>query len=344
MMGGRPHRLQRNDKNWHSSDKKSPWPETGQVTEIMRPDVLVIGGGPAGLSAASWCSELGLDALLVERSNDIGGQLHRIYGPIENYLGRRAASGQEMLSHFRSSVEGAKFKLLTSVGVDSIKANSNEALLTTGDTILYRALIIATGVRRRNLNVPGELEFRGKGVIESGTRDATFATDKDVVVVGGGDAAVENALILSKVAKLVRIIHRRRDLSARAEFLADLQKQGNIEIIWDSAVRGIDGDGSVERVAVENLFSGEVRHIDTQAVLVRIGVQPNGEQFAKWAELDDGGYVKVGANGQASYTNIFAVGDVANPVSPTISTAVGTGATAAKAVYELLRKTTEPSP
>ena len=303
--------------------------------EAFQTDVVVIGGGPAGLSAAVWCAELGLGAVLLERESDIGGQLRGIYGPIENYLGRRAENGAEMLRYFRES--STRFDFVRRVGTEAISIHmpARSVALGDGSEIAFGCLIIATGVRRRRLGVPGELEFQGKGIIESGMRDRELVNGKKVVIVGGGDAAIENALILSEFASSVTVIHRRRGFTARDKMVRRIDDRGNVEFLLGSEVTKITGGRAVSAVEVTDTASGQVRHFPTDAVLIRIGVEPNSELIRGIVDLDARGYVVVNTRGETNVEYVFAVGDVANPVSPTLSTATGTGATAAKACAEL---------
>lgn len=307
------------------------------MTKKRETEVVIVGAGPAGLSAALWCSELGLEVILLERAYDLGGQLHRIHAPIENYLGIRARDGDEMLGHFRSSVDCLDFLRLTECEVRSVDPAAREAHLMNGDVVSYGALIIATGVRRRRLGVSGETELRGKGIIGSGVRDRSDAVDRNVVVVGGGDAAVENALILADVAASVTLVHRRDELTARPEFVSTLREKKNIDLMYDSVVTAIEGDSKVTGVVIENVSSGQVSRLPSDVVLVRIGVEPNSEFVRDVVALDDQGYITVDATCQTNAAGVFAVGDVANPVSPTISTAAGMGATAAKSAYILVK-------
>src|SRR5690349_20606653 len=149
-------------------------------------DVIIIGAGPAGLSAAFWCDELGLDTLVLEQAENIGGQLHRVYNPINNYLGLRARNGEELLQMFATGVDEAGFDLWTSVEIESIDLRAKRITLRSGERLQSIAVVIATGVRPRTLNVPGEREFAGRGMIESATRDRDLFKGEDVCVVGGG--------------------------------------------------------------------------------------------------------------------------------------------------------------
>lgn len=308
-----------------------------QPTEQLGADVVIAGGGPAGLSAACWCSELGLDAILIEQEQGIGGQLNRIFAPVENYLGVKAQDGEDMLSRFRESSERYEFRRVMAAEVSSVDNSAKTVRLSTGDVISYESLIIATGVRRRRLNISGEDEFAGKGVITSGVRDKETVRGKAVVIVGGGDAAIENALILSPLASSVTIVHRRGEFNARREFIASLGQRTNISLMMNSVLRRIDGDSTVRAVDLVETTSGTVSKHATDAVLIRIGVEPNSDNFRPLVNTDDRGYIQIDVSCETSVEGIFAAGDVANPRSPTISSATGMGATAAKSAYSLIK-------
>lgn len=299
--------------------------------ENKQPDVVIVGAGPAGLSAATWCCDLGLSVILLEKGDDIGGQLHLIHGPIHNYLGLPAKNGQELLSHFRRSVAHFSFEQRMGTEVLEVDHAERRVRLRNEETLGYGSLIIATGVRRRRLEVPGEIEFRGKGIVESGARDKELLSGKRVLVVGGGDAAAENALMISEYADSVKLVHRRPELTARNDFWQELQKRKNVEMLFETVVTRIDGPSRVSNVELRNLGTGNCNKLEIDAVLIRIGVTPNTEFVRGVLNLDDRGYIKVTAECETNVGGIFAVGDAANPISPTITTATGSGAVAAKA-------------
>jgi len=186
-------------------------------------DVIIIGAGPAGLSAAWWCDELGLDTLVLEQHDQIGGQLHSIYGPIKNYPGVRASDGESFLARYCSGNDDADFDLWTGVEIERVDLKARKVWLRSGEELQSIAIILATGVRRRRLGIPGELEFEGHGIIESPTRDRENFAGRDVCVVGGGDAAAENALLLAKSCPTVTVVHRSKKLRARREFAAHVR-------------------------------------------------------------------------------------------------------------------------
>src|SRR5215213_3141093 len=186
-------------------------------------DVIIIGAGPAGLSAALWCDELGLDTLVVERAAEVGGQLLRVYNPVENYLGVRAANGRELRDLFAAQVAEREFDLWTEAEIESVDLRAKRVRLRSGEELQAIALVLATGVRRRRLGVPGEEEFAGRGVLESGRLEREQFAGEDVLVVGGGDAAAENALLLAEVCATVTLVHRGERLRARREFVERLR-------------------------------------------------------------------------------------------------------------------------
>lgn len=301
-------------------------------------DVIIIGGGPAGLSAAHWCDELGLDTLLLEQAEQVGGQLHTIFNPISNYLGVNAQNGEQLLAHFKRSIESADFDQWTETSVSSVDLNARKIALASGEQLQAIAIIIATGVRRRKLGIEGELRFIGKGIIESGSRDREQFGGQDVCVVGGGDAAAENALLLAEVCPTVTLVHRGRKLRARREFTEKLHSNHCITVFTESVVTRIIGDDRVEAVEISRKEGLKPFQLAVRGVLIRIGVEPNSDLFRTQLDLDSQGYIAVSSEQETSIPFVFAVGDVANPLSPTISTATGTGATAAKVIASRLTK------
>jgi thioredoxin reductase (NADPH) len=300
-------------------------------------DVLIIGAGPAGLAAALWCDELGLDALLLEQGATIGGQLLSIYGPVNNYPGLRANSGNEFLASFAQPVEAADFDLWTGVEIENVDLKAKRISLRSGEELQSIALIIASGVRRKQLGIPGEQEFAGHGMIESVRKDRTTFAGKDVCVVGGGDAAAENALLLAEVCPTVTLVHRGRKLRARPAFAQQLQTHHCVTVFPESVVKRILGNDSVEAVEILRQDALKPFQMAVQGVVIRIGVEPNTELFRAQIQLDDKGYAVVNAEGETNVANVFAVGDVANPLAPTIAGASGAGATAAKVIASRLQ-------
>ncbi len=299
-------------------------------------DVIIIGGGPAGLSAALWCNELGLKSVLFEKEKEFGGQLLATHNPVKNYLGIETSNGRELSEKFIRHLNSFNLPAMKGTAVFSVDLASKSVTLSNTEVHSADAIIIATGVRRRSLGVPGETEFLDRGVLRSGVESKDAVAGRDVVIVGGGDAAIENALILSKAAASVKVIHRRDQFTARSEFLDAARQLGNVEFIVNSEILAINGTEAVDAVEIGNLENGSRTIIRADAVLIRVGVLPNTELFVGQIEMDAGGYILVDALCAASLPAIFAAGDVANRLSPTISTAVGSGAAAAQAAHALL--------
>jgi thioredoxin reductase (NADPH) len=295
-------------------------------------DVIIIGAGSAGLSAALWCDALGLDTLLLEQSAEVGGQLLLVYNRIDNYLGARAGNGRELCASFAEQVKDSEFDLWTDVEIESVDLRARRISLRSGEELQSISIIIATGVRRRRLGIPGETELKGRGVMESGTLERDQFAGKDVCVVGGGDAAAENALLLAEVCPTVTLVHHGKKLRARSEFAERLRGEHCITVFTDSVLRRIIGEREVEGVEIMRGGALKPFQMAVKGVLVRIGVEPNTELFREQLHMDERGYIVVTGEQETSVGNVFAVGDVSNPLAPTISGATGAGATAAKII------------
>jgi thioredoxin reductase (NADPH) len=295
-------------------------------------DVIIIGAGPAGLSTAFWCDELGLDTLVLEQAEKIGGQLHRVYNPIENYLGLKTRNGQELLDLFTKDVDSAAFDLWTGAHIASVDLKARRMSLESGEKLQAIAIVIATGVRPRQLGVPGEKEFAGKGMIESGARDRELFAGLDVCVVGGGDAAVENALLLAEVCPTVTLVHRGKKVRARRELAERLQPNNRITVFTESVLTRIIGNEEVQAVEIHRKEGLKPFQLAVRGVLIRIGVEPNTELFREQIETDEKGFIAVSSEQETNEPMVFAVGDVSNPIAPTLSGATGAGATAAKVI------------
>jgi thioredoxin reductase (NADPH) len=298
-------------------------------------DVLIIGAGPAGLSAARWCDELGLDTLVLEQNEEVGGQLLSVHNPIENYLGARATNGRELRDRFVEQTKDCDFDLWTNVEIAGVDLKAKRVRLRSGEELQSIAIIIATGLRRRKLGIPGEDEFVGRGMIESSGDREAFA-GKDVCVIGGGDAAAENALLFAEVCPTVTLVHRGKKLRARREFTEQLHTNHCITVFPESVVRRIIGSDRIEAVEIERAGAIKPFQMAVQGVIVRVGFEPNTELFREQLRMDDRAYLMISSQQETNVENVFAVGDVANPLAPTISGAVGAGATAARVIASRL--------
>lgn len=295
-------------------------------------DVVIAGGGPAGLSALQWCAELGLKAILIEKEPELGGQLLYTYNPITNYLGWQCANGRELRGAFLKSLHDTSGRRVCDANIVDADLPKRTFVLADGAIHSGGSIIIATGVRRRKLGIPGEREFRGRGILDSGAKQRNEIADKQVVIVGGGDAALENAIILAKRAERVMVVHRRAMFTARSEFLEPASSHPKIEFVTDARMTSINGDEKVKNVGLVRLRTGEQLTLKADAVLIRIGVEPNSDLFRDQIDLDPEGYVVIDRNCATSLPNVFAVGDVANPTTPTIAAAVGQACIAVKTI------------
>lgn len=301
-------------------------------------DAIIIGGGMAGLSAGLWCSDLGLRAVIVEAESEPGGQLLWTHNRIENYLAALTRNGRELRDLILPQIENSKAEIRTDVEAKRVNVLNKTVELSDGKILSAKAIIIATGVRRRKLNVEGEEEFAGRGMMVSGARDGESVRGQDVCVIGGGDAAFENALMLAEVARSVMLVHRSAQFRARKEFTEKVLSDPRITVITEAEVERIDGGKDelrVESVKIKT-STGQTLSMTAQAVLVRIGVEANTKILAGQVDIDHRGFVVVNRDCETSAKGIFAIGDVASPDSMTLNTAAGMGATAANAVLKAL--------
>ncbi|NJM52895.1 MAG: FAD-dependent oxidoreductase [Blastocatellia bacterium] len=220
-------------------------------------NAIIIGGGAAGISAALWSAELGLRAILLESSNELGGQLLWTYNAIKNHLGIEVENGREMQQVFLKQIQERDFELKTNCEVVEIDTENKQVKLKNDEILSADALIIATGIRRRKLNLENEEKFQGRGIFTSGKRDAEKAKGKKVCIIGGGDAALENALIVSEFADEITLIHRRKDFRGRLEFIEKVKQNEKITILTETVVTKITGQESLESLALQNLQTNQ---------------------------------------------------------------------------------------
>jgi thioredoxin reductase (NADPH) len=296
-------------------------------------DVVVIGGGPGGLSAAAWCVELGLTAFVVESGAEPGGQLLWIHNPINNHLGARYEDGLGLRDAILDQVTDSEFVVSLGSGVQAIDESNRFVTLSDGTQVGFEYLVLATGLSRRRIGLESEIDFLGKGVLVSGAGQRESVSGKVVAIVGGGDAAVENALILSEHASKVFLIHRRERFTARNEMVDALGSKANIEVIFNNTLQSIEGRESLSSITIADVNQGVARSIDVDHLLIRIGFAPNSSLLNGIVEMDDSGFIKVVSEFRTSHSRIYAIGDVACPIAPTISGAIGAGSIAAKSIY-----------
>jgi thioredoxin reductase (NADPH) len=291
-------------------------------------DVIIIGGGPAGLSAGIYTARARLRSLLIEKGG-IGGQVVNAV-LVENYPGHvDGISGLDLTEAMRKQAE--KFGLGTlNTEVTGLKIEGEKKIVSTGQgEFIARAVIIAGGTERQKLGVPGEAEFTGRGVSYCATCDGAFFRDKPVAVVGGGNAAITEALELTRFASKVTVIHRRNELRATKIVQEKAFAEPKIEFIWDSAVEGILGSKFVEKVRVNNLKTGHKLDLAVEGVFVNVGSQPATGYLKGIVKLDANGAIVVNQDMQASVAGVFAAGDIRSRSIRQVIGAAGDGAIAA---------------
>lgn len=297
---------------------------------------MIIGAGPAGLSAAIWCVDLGLNVVILEQKETIGGQLLRTFNPINNYLGLNANNGQELLDLFSQQVKRAKFDLFTSAVITNVNLSEKTVNLQDRNVIHTRSIIIATGVHPKKLGITGEDKFHGRGIYYSGVPDRRQFAGELICIVGGGDAAAENALLFSLICPTVTIVCRAPQLSARQEFIDRINKNDRIVVASETVLKTILGDTVVEAVELEHTPTQNRTILKIDSLHIRAGVEPNSDLFKGQLPLDKKGFILTNHIHETTVPFVFAVGDVANPLAPTISGAVGDAATAAKVLAKYL--------
>ncbi len=294
-------------------------------------DLIIIGGGPGGLSAGIYAKRAALHTVLIEKLSP-GGQV-AITDTVENYPGFEKISGMELSEKFKSHAE-----------VYSLEVRSNEVLavepglefhtvrLDSGEELTAHAVILATGGSPRKLGIPGENEYYGKGVSYCATCDGFFYRDRTVVVVGGGDSAATEALYLSKIAKKVYIAHRRDELRASKILQQRLISDCNIEIMWKTVLTAIKADSSgVNSVDLKDTQTGEQRQLEVEGAFIFIGFIPNNQLVPAGVKMNAEGYVVTDERCETSIPGIYAIGDLREKYARQIVLAAGDGCTAALA-------------
>ena len=294
-----------------------------------RHDVLIVGAGVAGLSAALWLRDFGLDALLLEEATQPGGQLHEIHAPIPNYLLGFGWDGQRFAGQALNDARSATLRILVGEPVTRVSARPRWVERRGGDRFSARAILIATGLRRRRLGVPGEEALLGRGVSHSANRDRARFAGKPVLVVGGGTAAVEDALLCAESGSDVTLLHRSTRFRARSDFLERARAHPKIRIVTNAVVTELVGVERLEAVRFRARGKRAVQELAVDAIFIRIGWEPRTERLRGVVRLDRAGYVKAGPGGVTSAPGFFAAGDVCSPRWPSIANAAGQGAAAA---------------
>lgn len=305
------------------SMKKTP------KTEKLEFDVIIVGAGPAGLSAAVYSGRAGLSALVIEKNVE-GGQI-LLTDVMENYPGCGIITGNELAQKFKEHADrfGTNYDYGEVLKVELDENNYKLVHLDNGKVYKAKVIIIATGASPRRLNVPGEAELTGKGVSYCAVCDGAFFTDKNVAVIGGGDSAVDEALYLSKIVSKVTIIHRRDKLRAVKSLQERAFKNPKIDFIWDTVVKEIKGKDSVEALVLQNVKTNEIKEVPFDGVFIFTGLEPNSGVFKDLVSTDENGFIVTNEDMETDVEGIFAAGDVRVKSVRQVVTAVSDGAIAA---------------
>ena len=298
-------------------------------------DLIIIGSGPAGLAAAVYAQRACLDTLIIERSTVSGGQILNTY-EVDNYPGLPGITGLDLGEAMAGHAKKLGMKPQREP-VRSIEAEQGiKVIRTKKNEYRARAVIIACGATHRHLGIPGEEELSGMGVSYCATCDAAFFQDRTVVVVGGGNVAVEDAILLSRTCKKVYLVHRRDELRAEKILQECLFACKNVELIWDSIPLSIEGTDKVEALKIRNKKTQEESFIETDGVFIAVGIVPGTEKFKDLVKLDEAGYIVAGEDGITSEPGIFAAGDIRTKNLRQVVTAVADGANAVASAQRYL--------
>jgi len=299
--------------------------------------VLILGSGPAGLSAALYAARAETNPVVLA-GMELGGQAALTF-MIENYPGFPDGVGGSALGElFQKQAErfGARVDFDTATEIDLSKRPFT--VKTYDKTYLADTLILATGASPNHLEIPGEKEFTGRGVSYCATCDGWFFKDKRVVVVGGGDSALEEAIFLTRFASSVTIIHRRDALRAGPILQRRAQENPKISFVWNSVVTELVGDGTLKQVQVKNVLTNESSYMDTDGIFIFIGHTPNTQLVAKQVDLDDNGYIKSDLTLSTNIPGVFVAGEVMDSHFRQVVTSAGMGAGAAIQAVKFLEE------
>lgn len=290
--------------------------------------VVIIGSGPAGLTAAIYAARANLHPLVIEGNNP-GGQLMNTTA-VENWPGTASIMGPQLMFDMKDHAKKFEARFL-SEQVDSVDFSQHPFTITTKKSVVKtQSVIIATGASPKRLNVPGEEEFWGKGVTSCAVCDGAFFTNRPVVIVGGGDTAMENASFMTKFTDKVTVVHILDKLTASAAMQKRVLNNPNISIVYSSTVSSIQGGASgVTGITIKNQNTGAESTIETNAVFVAIGYKPNTDIFKDKLDLDNWGYIQVTDHTKTSVEGVFSAGDVSDHRYRQAITSSGSGCMAA---------------
>lgn len=300
-------------------------------------DVIVIGSGPAGLTAGIYGRRAGLSTLVIEGNYIQGGQILNTY-EVDNYPGLPGISGMDLADKMKDHMMAQGTDILRARVTGITVEGDVKVVHTPKEEVRGKTVILAAGAVHRKLGVPGEEEFTGRGVSYCATCDGAFFRDKTVAVIGGGDVAVEDAIFLARACKKVYMIHRRDELRAAKSLQEALFHTPQVEMCWNKTVSEIGGEQQVQWITVDSTTGEESVRLDVDGVFVAVGITPDTEFVKDLVQLDKGGYIVAGEDGKTSVPGIYAAGDIRTKPLRQIITAAADGANCITSVEEYLRE------
>lgn len=299
-------------------------------------DVIIMGSGPAGLSAAIYAVRAKLKMLVLERAPMSGGQIINTY-EVDNYPGLPGINGFDLAVKFREHCEKLKAEFMEGEVISfEVEGEIKVLTLQNGTKLYSKSVIIATGAMYRKLGVPGEEKYTGMGISYCATCDGAFFKNKVVAVIGGGDVAVEDAIFLARLCKKVYVIHRREEFRAAKVLSEQLMALENVTILWNRTVSEIQGDEAVTGLRLYHKKEEKEELIEINGVFIAVGNQPNTEVFKSIIDTDEYGYLKAGEDCKTNISGVFAAGDVRTKVLRQVITAAADGAVAITGVERYL--------
>ncbi|MBR6389977.1 MAG: thioredoxin-disulfide reductase [Lachnospiraceae bacterium] len=300
-------------------------------------DMVIIGSGPAGLGCALYAARAGIDAVVIEKNPLPGGQIVNTTD-VDNYLGLPGIGGFEMGDTFRRHVEQMGGEFIED-DIGSVRAEDGIYIVSGAkEEYKTKTVVFATGAHRSKLGIPGEAQFTGRGVSYCATCDGAFFRNKETVVIGGGDVAVEDAIYLAGLCTHVTLVHRRDELRAAKSVQDALFAKDNVTVAWNSIPDEVLGDGVVKSLRIHNKETEESTEIPASGVFIAVGMKPDSELASGLCDLDEKGYIIAGEDCVTSAPGIYAIGDVRTKALRQVITAVADGACAVTSAEAYLRE------
>lgn len=300
-------------------------------------DLIILGAGPAGISAAIYASRAKLNTLWIDKKFVAGGQIVNTY-EVDNYPGMPGISGMDLGEAMAEHAEKLGISPVRENVLAVEDAGEYKVVRTKKHEYQTKTVILAFGANHRQLGIPGEEELCGMGVSYCATCDGAFFKDRTVAVVGGGNVAVEDAIFLARICKKVYVVHRRDELRADKVLQEHLFACENVAMVWDSVPLAIEGTDQVTGMKIQNVKSGEEGHLVVDGVFIAVGIVPNTDKICNFVQLDENGYIIAGEEGITNVQGVFAAGDIRTKNLRQVVTAVSDGANCVTSVQKYLLK------